>query len=352
MTMQKRQLGQQGLETSAIGYGAMGISIAYGPGDQQEGAATIAKAYDLGVRFFDTAELYGWGENEKIVGQAVKGFRDDIQIATKFGFTHDYGQDSRPEHIREVLDNSLRYLGVDYVDLFYQHRVDPDVPIEDVAGTVKELIDAGKVKYFGLSEAGPATIRRAHAVQPVSVLQTEYSLFERDVEAIFPTLTDLGIGFVPYSPLGRGFLTGTARPAHEYDETDMRRTDPRWQPGNFEKNLEATAQLTELATSKGATVAQLALAWLLAQGEQIVPIPGTRSQARIAENVGAVDVTLTPNDLDLIAAILPAGGHGARYAEANLPPVGLTPQTPCSGRSATASASSTASPPSSPSSVP
>jgi aryl-alcohol dehydrogenase-like predicted oxidoreductase len=314
--MEKRTLGQQGLETSALGYGAMGISLAYGPGDEEEGVATIQKAHDLGVTFFDTAELYGWGENEKIVGRAVKDFRDEIVIATKFGFTREYGNDSRPEHIREVLDNSLRYLGVDHVDVLYQHRVDPAVPIEDVAGTVKEFIDAGKVKYFGLSEAGPETIRKAHAVQPVSVLQTEYSLFERDVESIFPTLTELGIGFVPYSPLGRGFLTGSAKPADEYDPTDMRRTDPRWQPGNFEKNVEATRQLIELAESKDATVAQLALAWLLAQGEHIVPIPGTRSAQRLAENVGAVDLTLTGADLARVDEILPTGGFGARYAGA------------------------------------
>jgi len=312
--MQKRTLGQQGLEASALGYGAMGISLAYGPGDEREGIATIQKAHDLGVTFFDTAELYGWGENEKIVGRAVRDFRDDIVIATKFGFTRDYGHDSRPEHIREVLDNSLRYLGMDHVDVLYQHRVDASVPIEDVAGTVKELIDAGKVKYFGLSEAGPETIRRAHAVQPVSVLQTEYSLFERDVESVFPTLTELGIGFVPYSPLGRGFLTGSAKPADQYDETDMRRTDPRWQPGNFEKNVEATLRLVALAESKGATVAQLALAWLLAQGEHVVPIPGTRSPERIAENIGAVDVALSADDLARIDEILPTGVFGARYA--------------------------------------
>jgi aryl-alcohol dehydrogenase-like predicted oxidoreductase len=313
--MQTRTLGQQGLSTSALGYGAMGISLAYGPGDEREGIATIQKAHDLGVTLFDTAELYGWGENEKIVGRAVKNFRDDIVIATKFGFTRSYGQDSRPAHIREVVENSLRYLGIDCIDVLYQHRVDPEVPIEDVAGTVKEFIDAGKVKYFGLSEAGPETIRRAHAVQPVSVLQTEYSLFERDVESIFPTLTELGIGFVPYSPLGRGFLTGTAKPAADYDETDMRRTDPRWQSGNYEKNLEATRLLSVLAASKGATVAQLALAWLLAQGEHIVPIPGTRSVSRLEENVGAADITLVPADLERINEILPTGGFGARYAQ-------------------------------------
>jgi aryl-alcohol dehydrogenase-like predicted oxidoreductase len=313
--MQPRTLGQQGLTTSAIGYGSMGISMAYGAADTEGGTAAIQRAYDLGVTFFDTAELYGWGENEKVVGRAVKSFRDEVVIATKFGFTHDYGFDSRPEHIREVVENSLRYLGMDHIDVLYQHRVDPNVPIEDVAGTVKEFIDAGKVRYFGLSEAGPETMRRAHAVQPVSVLQTEYSLFEREVEVLFPVLDELGIGFVPYSPLGRGFLTGTAKQAAEYDEGDMRRVDARWQPGNFEKNVDATRQLTELAESKGATVAQLALAWLLAQGENIVPIPGTRSAERVEENIGAADLTLTQADLTRISEILPTGGFGSRYPE-------------------------------------
>ncbi|MFF2052923.1 aldo/keto reductase [Leifsonia sp. NPDC058194] len=317
--MQKRTLGRQGLEVSALGYGAMGISLAYGPGDKQEGVAAIHAAHDLGVTLFDTAELYGWGENERIVGSAVAGYRDEIVIATKFGFTREFGFDSRPAHIREVVENSLRLLGTDHIDVLYQHRVDPQVPIEDVAGTVKEFIDAGTVKYFGLSEAGPETIRRAHAVQPVSVLQTEYSLFERDVEVLFPTLAELGIGFVPYSPLGRGFLTGTAKPAGEYDPTDMRNTDPRWQPGNFEKNVEATRQLSEFAGTLGATVAQLALAWLLAQGEHIVPIPGTRSAARVAENVGAADLVLSAADLARIDEILPAGGFGARYAQGRTP---------------------------------
>jgi aryl-alcohol dehydrogenase-like predicted oxidoreductase len=313
--MQTRTLGQQGLTTSAIGYGSMGISMAYGAADAEGGASAIQRAYDLGVTFFDTAELYGWGENEKVVGRAVKPFRDEVVIATKFGFTRDYGFDSRPEHIREVVENSLRYLGMDHIDVLYQHRVDPNVPIEDVAGTVKEFIDAGKVKYFGLSEAGPETMRRAHAVQPVSVLQTEYSLFEREVEALFPVLNELGIGFVPYSPLGRGFLTGTAKPAGEYEESDMRNADARWQPGNFEKNVAATRQLTELAASKDATVAQLALAWLLAQGEHIVPIPGTRSAARVEENVGAADLTLSESELARITEILPTGGFGSRYPE-------------------------------------
>lgn len=316
--MQTRTLGQQGLTTSAIGYGSMGISSFYGPGDANEGVAAIQKAYELGVTFFDTAEMYGWGENEQVVGGAVKSFRDEVVIATKFGFTPEYRLDSRPEHIREVVENSLRFLGVDHIDVLYQHRPDPNVPIEDVAGTVKEFIDAGKVKYFGLSEAGADTMRRAHAVQPVSVLQTEYSLFDREIEKLFPTLDELGIGFVPYSPLGRGFLTGTAKPGAEYDESDMRHTAARWQPGNFEKNLEATRQLGELAASKGATVAQLALAWILAQGEHIVPIPGTRSAKRVEENVGAADLSLTSADLDRIAEILPTGGFGSRF------PAGMT----------------------------
>lgn len=318
--MQKRKLGLNGPEVSEIGYGAMGVSIAYGNSDETQSIETIRYAFDQGVTFFDTAELYGWGENEKIVGRAVKGFRDEIVIATKFGFTHDYGVDSRPDHIREVTDNSLRYLGVEQIDIMYQHRVDPNVPIEDVAGTIKDLIAEGKIKYFGMSEAGPETIRRAHAVQPVTVLQTEYSVFEREVEILFPTLRELGIGFVPYSPLGRGFLTGEVKPAAEYPENDMRCSDPRWQPGIFEKNKAAVAQLTELAKSKNATVSQLALAWLLAQGDDIVPIPGTRRKERLQENVAAAELKLTSEDLARIVEILPTGAAGARYALASMIP--------------------------------
>lgn len=314
--MQKRTLGANGPEVSAIGYGAMGFHLAYGAADETAGLATIRRAYELGVTFFDTAELYGWGENEKFLGRAIKGFRDDVVVATKFGFTRSYGTDSRPDHIREVVDNSLRNLGVESIDVLYQHRVDPDVPIEDVAGTVRDLIGEGKVKYFGLSEAGPQTIRKAHAVQPVAMLQTEYSVFERDVEVLLPTTRELGIGFVPYSPLGRGFLTGVVKPAAEYEEGDMRRHDPRWQPGNYEKNVEAVRRLTELAVSKGATVSQLALAWLLAQGNDIVPIPGTRQIARLEENVGSADLLLSAEDLARINEILPEGGFGARYASA------------------------------------
>ena len=315
--MQKRRLGRNGPEVSAIGYGAMGFHLAYGAADAQAGLDLIRRAYDLGVTFFDTAELYGWGEYEKFIGRAVKGFRDDIVIATKFGFTFEngnYGANSQPSHIRRVTENSLRYLGVDQLDILYQHHVDPNVPIEDVAGTVRDLISEGKVKYFGLSEAGPETIRKAHAVKPVTVLQTEYSVFERDVEALLPTTRELGIGFVPYSPLGRGFLTGVVKPAAEYEETDMRRVDPRWQPGNFEKNRDAVRQLEDLAKSKGGTVSQLALAWLLAQGDDIVPIPGTRRIERLEENMGAADLVLSADDLAQINRVLPDGAFGARYA--------------------------------------
>ena len=327
--MQQRTLGTQGLSVSALGYEAMGLTMAYGPSDEAEGVAAVRRAYDLGVTFFDTAELYGWGtgSNEILIGKALKDVRDEVVLATKFGFDFStprttlsgIGLNSRPDNIRKVADNSLRYLGTDHIDVFYQHRVDPQVPIEDVAGAVKELVEAGKVKYFGLSEAGPETIRKAHAVQPVSVLQTEYSLFERDVEQLFPVLAELGIGFVAYSPLGRGFITGTAKPAGEYDESDMRNNDPRWQPGNFEKNVEAVDRLAALAAGKGITVSQLALAWLLTRGEDVVPIPGTRSRARIEENAGAADVTLTEADLAAIDEILPRGGFGARYADGRTP---------------------------------
>jgi aryl-alcohol dehydrogenase-like predicted oxidoreductase len=324
--MQTRTLGTQGLEVASIGYGAMGITSAYGAADEEGGIAAIRRAHDLGVTMFDTAELYGMGtgSNETIVGRAVAPFRDEITIATKFGWVLPLNPeklyDSRPEHIREVADASLRYLGVDTLDVFYQHRVDPDVPIEDVAGTVGELVAAGKVKYFGLSEASPDTIRRAHAVHPVSVLQSEYSIFERATAAeVLPTVRELGIGFVAYSPLGRGFLTGDVKPAAEYAEDDMRSSDPRWQPGAYEKNLEAIGRLRELAAGRDITVTQLALAWLLAQGDDIVPIPGTRSVARIEENVAAADVALTAADLAAIDEIVPDGAFGARYVDLVMP---------------------------------
>jgi len=326
--MHHRKLGTQGLETSALGLGTMGMTMAYGTAqnDDARNIATIRRAFDLGVTLFDTAELYGGGTgtNEKLVGEAVKGFRSEITIATKFGFDMSdptfMGRDSRPDHIREVVENSLRYLQTDYIDVLYQHRTDPDVAIEDVAGTVRELIDAGKVRYFGLSEAGVDTIRRAHAIQPVSVLQTEYSIFERQAEPeILPLLRELGIGFVPYSPLGRGFLTGEIKPASEYPEDDMRSWDDRWQGENFTRNKAAVDQLSRVAKSKGVSVTQLALAWLLAQGDDIVPIPGTRSETRLAENVAAADITLSEEDLARVHEILPDGSYGSRYPAEMMP---------------------------------
>ncbi|MET8452156.1 aldo/keto reductase [Streptomyces sp. NPDC005209] len=327
----QRSLGSQGLKAGAMGLGTMGMTIAYGAPDEQSSIATIHRAYELGVTLFDTAELYGLGtgSSEQLLGRAVEGFRDDILLATKFGYDLSdpariregaLDMDSRPEHIREVTENSLRHLGTDRIDVLYQHRVDPNVPIEDVAGTVGELIAEGKVRYFGLSEAGPDTIRRAHAVHPVSVLQTEYSLFERAVEAdVLPAVRELGIGFVPYSPLGRGFLTGAVKPAADYSADDMRSRDERWQPGNYEKNLAAVRELTAFADSKGIAVTQLALAWLLAQGDDIVPIPGTRSPQRLEENVAAAHITLTPDDLARIQEILPHGAAGSRYPAAIRP---------------------------------
>ncbi|MFD9738698.1 aldo/keto reductase [Umezawaea sp. NPDC059074] len=324
--MQKRTLGAQGLTVSALGLGTMGMTMAYGPGgDPADSIATLRRAHELGVTFFDTAELYGLGAgtNEALVGEAVESFRDEVVLATKFGFDLSdpaaigTALDSRPEHIREVAEQSLRHLRTDHIDVLYQHRVDPDVPIEDVAGAVGDLVTAGKVRYFGLSEAGPKTIRRAHAVHPVSVLQTEYSIFEREVEdEILPLVRDLGIGFVPYSPLGRGFLTSAVRPGAEYPDGDMRRTDARWQGDNYTANVAAIARLTELAESRGATVTQLALAWLLAQDEHTVPIPGTRSTTRLAENVAAADLVLTAADLALVHEILPHGSYGDRYPAA------------------------------------
>jgi aryl-alcohol dehydrogenase-like predicted oxidoreductase len=326
--MQHRKLGRQGLEVSAIGLGTMGMTMAYGPGGEDaRNVATLRRAHELGVTLFDTAELYGGGTgtNEQLVGRALKPVRDEVVIATKFGFdmsAQPAGSklDSRPEHIREVTENSLRYLDTDRIDVLYQHRVDPDVSMEEVAGTVGELVAEGKVQYFGLSEAGADDIRRAHAVHPVSVLQTEYSVFEREVEErILPVIRELGIGFVPYSPLGRGFLTSDVKPASEYPEDDMRSWDARWQGDNFTANVRAVDGLKELATEKGATVAQLALAWLLAQGDDIVPIPGTRSEKRLEENLGAAELELTPADLERIHSILPHGSFGERYPASMLP---------------------------------
>ena len=321
-----RTLGTQGLAVSALGLGTMGMTMAYGPADEDGGLTTIRRAFELGVTFFDTAEFYGNGSNERLLGRAVKDFRDDVVIATKFGFDLTDPQrfgialDSRPAHIREVTENSLRYLGTDHIDVLYQHRVDPAVPIEDVAGTVGELVAEGKVRYLGLSEAGPDDLRRAHAVHPVSVLQTEYSVFERAVEVdVLPVVRELGIGFVPYSPLGRGFLTSAVKPAADYPADDMRSWDDRWQPGNYERNVAAVGELTALAAERGSTVTQLALAWLLAQGDDVVPIPGTRDPRRMAENVGAASVTLTARDLDRVQEILPHGAAGSRYPASMMP---------------------------------
>ncbi|AYC43298.1 MULTISPECIES: aldo/keto reductase [Streptomyces] len=322
-----RRLGTQGLEVGAVGLGTMGMTMAYGTADEQGSIATLRRAHELGVTLFDTAELYGMGtgSNEQLLGRALKDVRDDVVLATKFGFdlsdpTKLGALDSRPEHIREVTENSLRHLATDHIDVLYQHRVDPAVPIEEVAGTVGELIAEGKVRYFGLSEAGPDILRRAHAVHPVSVLQTEYSVFERAVEQeVLPVVRELGIGFVPYSPLGRGFLTGAVRPAAEYPSDDMRSWDERWQPGNYEKNLAAVRELTALAESKGIAVTQLALAWLLAQGDDIVPIPGTRSVRRLEENVASASVDLTPEDLARVQEILPHGSAGSRYPQSMMP---------------------------------
>lgn len=321
--MQHRALGTQGLRVSALGLGTMGMTMAYGASDEQQSDATIRRAHELGITFFDTAELYGagTGSSELLLGRALKDVRDEVVLATKFGFDMSiqplgYGQNSRPENIRAVLENSLRYLETDRVDLYYQHISDPSVPVEEVAGVVGELIAEGKVLYFGLSNVGPEYVRRAHAVTPVSALQSEYSVFERETESVLPVLRELGIGLVPYSPLGRGFLTGEVKPANAYAADDMRSFDDRWQPGNYEVNLHAVQQLTQLAAGKGITVTQLALAWLLAQGEDIVPIPGTRSATRLAENAAAADVQLTADDLARIHEILPDGSAGSRLPAA------------------------------------
>lgn len=319
----KRTLGN-GLQVSAIGLGCMGISHGLGPAmDRQAGIAVIRAAVERGVTLFDTAEAYGPYLNEEVVGEALAPFRSDVVIATKFGFTFDadgrqIGVDSRPEHIREVADASLRRLGVDTIDLFYQHRVDPGVPIEDVAGAVGELIAAGKVKHFGLSEAGTQTIRRAHAVQPVTALQSEYSLWWREPEAqILPTLAELGIGFVPFSPLGRGFLTGAIDDSTAFDPSDIRSSLPRFSVEARAANRALVDLLGDLANRKGASPAQVALAWLLAQHPFVVPIPGTRRVERLAENIGAADLELTAADLDDIDG---AAAHieviGDRYPEA------------------------------------
>ena len=323
--MQKRKLGKSNLEVSAIGLGCMGLSYGFGPAvDKQEGISLIRAAVEHGVTFFDTAEVYGPFTNEELVGEALAPFRGQVVIATKFGFKIDpkaerglNGTDSRPEHIKEVAEASLKRLKTDVIDLFYQHRVDPNVPIEDVAGAVKDLIQQGKVKHFGLSEAGVQTIRRAHAVQPVTALQSEYSLWWREPEAeVIPTLEELGIGFVPYSPLGKGFLTGKISEDTKFDKSDIRNTFPRFTPENRKANQALVDLLGRFAQQKKATPAQIALAWLLAQKPWIVPIPGTTKLHRLEENIGAAKVDLSPDDLrELEIAASKIAVQGARYSE-------------------------------------
>jgi aryl-alcohol dehydrogenase-like predicted oxidoreductase len=317
--MQKRKLGNSGLEVPAVGLGCMGLSFGYGPAiDKQDGISLIRAAFERGVTFFDTAEAYGPFANEELVGEALAPFRDKVIIATKFGFRggdSTAGQDSRPERIREVANASLKRLKTDRIDLFYQHRVDPNVPIEDVAGTVKQLIAQGKVRHFGLSEAGTQTIRRAHAVQPVTALQSEYSLWWREPEAeILPVCEELGVGFVPFSPLGKGFLTGAINESTKFDSTDFRNIVPRFAPEARKANQTLADLLGEIAVKKKATPAQIALAWLLAQKPWIVPIPGTTKLHRLEENLGAADIQLTPEDLRTIeSAVSKIRVQGDRY---------------------------------------
>ena len=319
--LKKRKLGRQGLTVSALGLGCMGMSQSYGVADDRESIATIHRAIDLGVTFFDTAEAYGPYTNEKLLGRGLKGRRDKAIVATKFGFLFEEGKivglDSRPEHIQKALEASLHRLDMEYIDLFYQHRVDPAVPIEDVIGTLAVLVRQGKVRFIGLSEAGEGTIRRAHAVHPISVLQSEYSLWERNLEPrIIPLLRELGIGLVPFSPLGRGFLTGTVKRAEEYPENDFRRGDPRWQGEHFDANIRATAIVREMAEQKGATPGQVALAWLLHKGEDIVPIPGTKRRRYLEENVAAAALALDADEIERLDAALPPGATaGPRYNE-------------------------------------
>ena len=323
--MEKRTLGNSGLEVSALGLGAMGMSFGYGPAaDTQEMISLLRKAVELGITFFDTAEVYGPFANEEVVGEALSPLRDQVVIATKFGFKLKpngepgfIGLDSRPEHIREVAEASLKRLRIDAIDLFYQHRVDPDIPIEDVAGAVKELIQQGKVKHFGMSEAGVQTIRRAHAVQPVTALQSEYSLWWREPEEeVIPMLQELGIGFVPFSPLGKGYLTGKVNENTELDSSDFRKTLPRFTPEALKANQGIVDLLSTIARDKNATPAQIALAWLLARKPWIVPIPGTTRLHRLEENIGAMAIELTPDDLrEIDSAASQIKLEGDRYPE-------------------------------------
>jgi len=319
-TIQKRKLGNSGLEVSALGLGCMGLSSGYGPAtNKQDAIALIRAAYEAGVTFFDTAEVYGPFVNEEVVGEALAPFRKEVVIATKFGFDVNAfpGLNSQPEHIRQVAEASLKRLKTDVIDLFYQHRVDPKVPVEDVAGAVQDLIREGKVRHFGMSEAGVKNIRRAHAVQPLAALQSEYSLFWREPEAeIIPVLEELGIGFVPFSPLGKGFLTGKISDSTTFDKSDFRNSVPRFSPENRKANQALVDLVVHLAAKKNATPAQVALGWLLAQKPWIVPIPGTTKPERLTENLGAIDVALTPADLaEIEAACSNIKISGERYGE-------------------------------------
>jgi aryl-alcohol dehydrogenase-like predicted oxidoreductase len=323
--MEKRKLSGQGLEVSALGLGCMGMSFAYGGRDENESIATIHRALDLGVTFFDTAEIYGPFENEILLGKALAGKRDQVVIATKFGFRIEDGRqtrglDSRPEHVKEVCDASLKRLNTDRIDLFYQHRVDPDVPIEDTVGAMADLVKAGKVRFLGLSEASTKTLRRAHAAHPITALQSEYSLWERNVEnEILPACRELGIGFVPYSPLGRGFLTGTAKRAEDYPPDDFRRRQPRFEGENFDRNMKIVEAVQAIAQAKSAKPGQIALAWLLAQGPDIVPIPGTKRRIFLEENVAAAGLRLSASDLERLETVAPRGAaSGGRYQDAML----------------------------------
>jgi aryl-alcohol dehydrogenase-like predicted oxidoreductase len=322
--MQTRTLGLKGPTVSALGLGCMGMSEFYGGRDDAESVATIHRALELGVTLFDTSDAYGPHTNERLVGRAVAGRRDQVLLATKFGLVRDpddptaRGVNGRPEYVRQAAEGSLQRLGVDHIDLYYQHRVDPDTPIEETVGAMAELVQEGKVRYLGLSEAGPETLRRANAVHQITALQTEYSLWSRDPgDEILPTCRELGIGFVAYSPLGRGFLTGAIQSVDDLAQDDYRRTSPRFQGENFDRNLELVGTIGELAASKAVTPAQLALAWVLAQGEDIVPIPGTKRRARLEENAAAVDVELSDDELREIADALPEAS-GERYPEQSM----------------------------------
>jgi aryl-alcohol dehydrogenase-like predicted oxidoreductase len=323
--VEKRKLGSQGLEVAALGLGCMGMSDFYGPRDDDQSAATINHALDRGVTMLDTADMYGTGRNEELVGRVVRARPAGAIVATKFGYRRDpdgtmRGISGQPDYVRQAADASLMRTGLDVIDLYYQHRVDPEVPIEDTVGAMAELVAAGKVRYLGLSEAGPDTLRRAHAVHPITALQTEYSLWSRDAEAsILPTCRELGIGFVAYSPLGRGFLAKQFKRFEDLPADDVRRNHPRFQGENFVRNLALVDEIERLAREKGATAAQLALAWVLHQGDDIVPIPGTKRQSYLDENLGALTIELNDDDLARIDEILPPGAaHGTRYTEAGM----------------------------------